>query len=133
MHLVFYDGECGLCDHIVQFLLKRDSRQQFLFAPLQGKTADKVLKENNINYQTQDTLVFIERYQTEQQRIFLFGKGALRICWTLGGVWTIPGLISFLPGFLYNWAYRLVAKNRHRFFSQSCIFLTQKKGKQFLP
>lgn len=26
------------------------------------------------------------------------------------------GSLSFLPAFLFDWGYRLIAKNRHRFF-----------------
>lgn len=44
-HLVFYDGECGLCDRVVQTLLKVDTHERFVFAPLQGKTAEKLLQD----------------------------------------------------------------------------------------
>ncbi|MGH9147073.1 MAG: thiol-disulfide oxidoreductase DCC family protein, partial [Vicinamibacterales bacterium] len=40
-HLVLYDGVCGLCSHLLQFLLEHDRRAVFTFASLQsevGKT-----------------------------------------------------------------------------------------------
>jgi predicted DCC family thiol-disulfide oxidoreductase YuxK len=37
-HLLLYDGVCGLCDHLVQFVLAHDPRGVFDFAPLQSAT-----------------------------------------------------------------------------------------------
>src|SRR5262245_27950744 len=100
-HLVFYDSTCGLCDHVVQWILKQDKKQIFLFAPLQGKTADSLLQ----GISREDSLVLIENYQTPHQKMYLFGKAAFRILWLLGGAWSFLGWISFLPPFLYNWGY----------------------------
>lgn len=133
-HLVFYDGSCGLCDHLVQFLLKNDTKGMFLFAPLQGSTAKALFKKNPEVYENLDTLVLVEDYQTDKQKMLFFGKAALRIAWLLGGVWTLVGWISFLPSPLYDWAYRLVARNRKRFFSGEVCALPQRDSKErFLP
>gem|GEM_PF-342903 len=42
--LIFYDGECGFCQFWIQFLLKRDHKNYFLFTPLQGKLALKYIE-----------------------------------------------------------------------------------------
>jgi predicted DCC family thiol-disulfide oxidoreductase YuxK len=129
-HLVFYDGSCGLCDHAVQFILKHDKREEFAFAPLQGKTAKELLKF----VPQEDSLVLIEDYQTEDRKIYQFGKGAFRILWLLGGWFYLLGWPFFFPSFLYNWGYRTVARNRHRFFSQETCQLPDPKLKdRFLP
>src|SRR5262249_57642651 len=39
LHLVLYDGECGVCSRIVRWLLDADRRGELRFAPLQGATA----------------------------------------------------------------------------------------------
>lgn len=132
-HLVFYDGDCGLCDHIVQFILKHDTGQKFLFAPLQGTTAAKNLQSLPVKYKTLDTLVLLENYRSSQQKVYVLGTGALRILWLLGGLWKIIGWISFLPPFLYNWIYRLVAYYRRTLFShETCLILDEKNKKRFL-
>ena len=41
MKIIFYDGDCALCHRMVQFILARDSKFLFSFAPLQGETAAK--------------------------------------------------------------------------------------------
>ncbi|HEV8051640.1 MAG TPA: DUF393 domain-containing protein [Parachlamydiaceae bacterium] len=133
-HLVFYDGECGLCDQIVQFLLKLDSKELFNFAPLQGSTAAKLLEYLPPEMKNKDSLILIENYEGPGPQFYIFGKGVFRICWLLGGAWAIPGLISWLPSFLYDWGYRLVAKNRHRIFKNaSCIIPSKEMKHRFLP
>lgn len=121
-HLVFYDGACGLCDHIVQFLLKIDKKRNFIFAPLQGKTFINFFKNNSDIYQRTDSLILIENYQTKTQ-IYRYGKGAFRIAWLLGGPWKLIGWIHFLPSLLYDWAYFIIARNRHFFFRNQTCFL----------
>src|SRR5690348_12340140 len=111
-HLVFYDGHCGFCDSIVQLLLKLDAKKLFVFAPLQGKTAKIFLNPPP----AEDSLVLVEDYKGVNPRHYLLGKGALRILWLLGGGWSIIGILSFLPAILYDWIYRIIAKNRLRLF-----------------
>lgn len=131
-NLIFYDGTCGLCDHIVQFLLKHDPEGIFVFAPLQGSTAQTFLKDLDPKMKEADSLILVEDYTSPDRKYYVFGKAAFRICWLLGGFWALLGLISFLPSFLYDWGYRLVARNRHRFF-QSCVLPTRELQDRFLP
>ncbi|MFO1023314.1 MAG: DCC1-like thiol-disulfide oxidoreductase family protein, partial [Planctomycetales bacterium] len=43
--IVFFDGVCGLCDSMVNFLILRDRKHCLRYAPLQGETAAKLLPE----------------------------------------------------------------------------------------
>ena len=112
MHIVFFDGECPFCHRAVRFLMERDQKQLFRFAPLQGETAHSLLKDPI----PLDSLILLENWKSRRQRELRYGKGALRICWYLGGWWSLLGLLSFLPGFLADWAYKLVAARRHQLF-----------------
>ena len=116
-HLVFYDGTCGMCHQAVQFLLKHDRHGIFLFAPLQGETAALLLQKWRTVFPGADSLVLMQNYKDpKHKQIYAFGKGALRICWLLGGLWKIPGFISFLPAGLYDWVYRWIAYRRFQWF-----------------
>lgn len=42
--VIFFDGVCNLCNRSVQFVIKHDKKQQFLFAPLQGIAGAEALK-----------------------------------------------------------------------------------------
>lgn len=134
MHLVFYDGECGLCDRAVQFVLKADKEKKFLFAPLQGTTAEELLADLPPKMKQADSLILIENYKEPTQQLHILGKGALRICWLLGGAWRLFGWLSYLPPILYDWGYRLVAQNRHRLFPQTeCVIPDPAQKDRFLP
>lgn len=131
-HLVFYDGKCGFCDQVVQFLFKIDREKIFLFAPLQGKTASQVLRGLPPAYRKEDTLVLVENYREMNEKFYILGKAAFRILWLLGGAWRLLGWISFFPSFLYNWGYRLIARYRHKFPLKSCQ-LPHVEDSRFLP
>lgn len=132
-HLVFYDGECGFCDHTVQFLLKNDKKKIFCFAPLQGKTAAKIMPTLPAAAKNADSLILLENFGQPNQKNFLFGKAIFRIFWLLGGKWRLLGAPFFLPGFLYNWGYRLVARNRKYLFNSCSIHSKTRTQDRFLP
>lgn len=133
-HLVFYDGLCGLCDHMVQLLLKIDKKEQFLFAPLQGNTARSLLAGLTEPFKQLDSLILVENFGRRDQKIYMLGKGVWRIFWLLGGLWKILGAISFLPSFLYDWSYRLIARHRKIFFkNERCIIPSESNKRRFLP
>lgn len=131
-HLLIYDGECGICDRIVRFLVKVDKKDLFQFTPLKGKTAERVLVDLPDRYREEDTLVLVENWKSSKKRFYILGKGTLRIFWLLGGWWSLIGWVSFLPSFLYDWMYRLFARHRKRLFPlESCK--KQEKNDRFLP
>lgn len=133
MHLLFYDGECGFCDRVVQFVLKQDEKGQFIFAPLQGKTAAATLQSLPPELKSLDSLILIENYQAPDQKIYVLGQGAFRVLWLLGGGWAWLGWPNFLPPELYNWGYRLVARNRGKISAQlSCQLPDPSQKERFL-
>ena len=133
-HLVFYDGSCGLCDRIVAFLIKRDKKKCFVFAPLDGITAGKFLQDLAEKYKQGDSLILVENYQSVSFKIYLFSQAAFRIAWLLGGFWKLIGWLFFLPAFLFNWIYYFIARHRHQFFSsRSCEFPQNLSKDRFLP
>lgn len=133
-HVVFYDGVCGFCDFIVQALIRIDKKGIFLFAPLSGKTAAAKLRSLPPAFTSADSLILIENYNQPNESLVLYGKGALRILWLLGGIWAIPGVISFMPGFLYNWLYYLVAKIRTKLMkAPECIVPRTHQKERYLP
>src|SRR4051812_37486572 len=46
--VLFFDGECGLCNRVVRLLLRLDTRGRLRFAPLQGPVAQDYLRAHGL-------------------------------------------------------------------------------------
>lgn len=111
--VIFFDGVCNLCTGSVQFIIKHDPKQYFRFASLQSELGQQFLQQNGLSADTFDSFIVWEngKYYTES-------TAALRVARKLSGLW--PGLYVFilLPAFIRNSVYRLVARNRYRWFGK---------------
>jgi predicted DCC family thiol-disulfide oxidoreductase YuxK len=127
--IVYFDGVCGMCNRTVDFVLKRDRRGHFQFAPLQGETAAARLPQGD--RQLLSTLVL----QTPQGE-FRRSAAVVGILQGLGGMWWIAGsLLWIVPRPLRDWVYRLIAGNRYRLFGkkETCRLPTPEEAGRLLP
>ena len=76
--IIFYDGVCGLCNRLVQFLLKHDKDGRLRFASLQSEFAAKVLGRHNINAKDLDTINVVENYDQPGERVVQRSDAILR-------------------------------------------------------
>jgi predicted DCC family thiol-disulfide oxidoreductase YuxK len=110
--ILFFDGMCGLCNSSVDFVMKRDTRDVFRYAPLQGETAAEHLSQSD--REDLDSVVLKTR-----DGLYRHSSAIVRILWKLPGVWPVLGtLLWVIPRPLRNFGYRVVAKNRYRFFGK---------------
>lgn len=130
-HLIFYDGTCPLCNHAVRFVLAADKEKKFLFAPLKGVTATKEISSLHLRNPNLDTFVLLQAYGTDHEKTLIEGRAALRVLWLLGGFYAWVGLLSFLPSFLFDAVYRLIARYRFKLFSLKQPIDTS--SERFLP
>ena len=110
--IVFFDGVCGFCNHTVNFLMKRDPNHTLRFAPLQGETAEAMLRAELRN--RLDTIVFLKG-----ERTYIRSAAVVRILSTIGGVWFVAaGLLWMIPLPLRDVGYRLMSSIRYRLFGK---------------
>ena len=128
--LVLYDGECGLCDRTVQWLLKRDRKNVLRYAPLGGETAKRFVKQQG----PVDTLVLVEELQG-QALLFRRSRAMFRILSQLGGIWRVVAWLRFLPQFFTDAGYRLIAHYRIAWFGRidACRVPDASVRDRFLP
>jgi predicted DCC family thiol-disulfide oxidoreductase YuxK len=62
--IVLYDGVCGLCNRLVQFILRRDPAGVFRFASLQSGMAARVLARRGADAHDLDTVYVVLDYET---------------------------------------------------------------------
>jgi predicted DCC family thiol-disulfide oxidoreductase YuxK len=112
-HLVLFDGECGLCDRSVQWILRHDPHGVMSFAPLQGEAAREFVSGDAL-----DTIVLVERDADGRTRLYERSRAFFHIWAALGGVWGVLAWMRVLPAFLTDLPYRVIAKNRIRWFGR---------------
>ncbi|MHB8636260.1 MAG: thiol-disulfide oxidoreductase DCC family protein [Fimbriimonadaceae bacterium] len=127
--IVFYDGDCGLCARSVQFVLRKDKKHIFRFAPLQGETAAKLIGTPTGKPDTW-TLILLD-----ETGVYDRSTGALRILLLAKWGWILPKVALLVPLFVREAAYRLVAKVRYRVWghADSCPLPTKSQMTRFMP
>jgi len=108
--VVYFDGVCNLCNGAVRFIIKRDSKGLFRFAPLQLKSGIRV---NEKLLGNTDTIALLD-----QGRFYVKSTAVLRIIKRLDGIWPLFYVAVFLPKSIRDWLYDRVAKNRYRLFGK---------------
>lgn len=125
--ILFFDGVCGLCNAAVDFVMRHDARQCFLFATLQGETASAQLGVQPD--QTFDTVIVVEG-----GRRFERSDAALHIARQLGWPWKALSWLRIVPRPLRDAVYGWVARHRYGWFGQkeTCRMPTPAERARFL-
>lgn len=123
-HLVLYDGVCGLCNRLLQFVLARDRRRVFNFAPLQSPTGRTVVERSGYNADDVASFCVFANYRSPEAVLLTKGRAALFVARALGWPWKAAGLFGVLPTALLDRLYDVVARNRYRVFGRQEQCLT---------
>lgn len=108
--LVLYDGDCGLCHASVRFILKRERRPYFAFAPLEGESAAAAeLRHPGAIPKNMSTVIVVDGAE-----VLVRSRAFFRIARHLRWPWRALAVFRFLPAFLTDLPYRLIARLRRR-------------------
>lgn len=113
--VILYDGECGLCDRLVQWVLPRDRSARFQFAALQSDWAQAALQRHGLPLTDFDSMVVIEG-----EKIHLRSTAALRVLRALPG-WRWAYVFIVVPRGLRDVVYRWIARRRKRWFPAPAV------------
>jgi predicted DCC family thiol-disulfide oxidoreductase YuxK len=116
--VVLYDGVCGLCNHLVQFLLKRDHRDRIRFASLQSDVAAQLLQRHGTDAVNLDTVYVVINYGEPSERVLSRSDAIIHLLQRLGGIWVVVAAGKILPRSLRDSFYKFVATNRYRVFGK---------------
>ena len=108
--IIFFDGNCPMCNSWVKRLIRMDRKKLFRFAPLEGDTAHQLLTSLLPHYLKEDTIVYYE-----DGHIFLRSKAALRIGKALGFPYNMSTVFSIVPLSIRDGVYRWVASRRYKY------------------
>lgn len=117
--IVLYDGVCGLCNRLVQFVLKNDRNDVFRFASLQSKLAEQILVRHRLRSESLETVYVVLDYGLAEERVLSRLQAVVYVLQQLGGPLAyISAILRVLPAPVQNFLYRLVARNRYRVFGR---------------
>ena len=132
--IILYDGVCGLCNRLNQFLLKRDRLDRLNFASLQSDLGRKILQRHAANPDDLDTVYVIENYEQPNEHVLMRSDAILRALVELPGIWKGAGIGKVIPRRVRDLLYKVVARNRYRVFGkyETCLLPDPNYRKKFL-
>ncbi len=127
MHVIFFDGVCGLCNGFVDFVMRMDKKNIFHFAPLQGEYAAQHLPQSDTS--DLSSVVFMSDGKTLRKSHAVLGVFRM-----LGLPLSLLDVAKVIPQPLLDMIYDWVASNRYRWFGQkdTCRIPTPSERSRFL-
>ncbi|WP_244444986.1 thiol-disulfide oxidoreductase DCC family protein [Oceanobacillus jeddahense] len=127
MKIILFDGECHVCDTFVQFILNKDTENQFLFTSLQSEAGIYLRKKYRVPDNLDSVLLI------DGEKIYIKSDAALKVLQNIPLPWKLLTVGKILPYFIRDALYDFIARNRHKWFGkkQACRLPTAQERKQF--
>lgn len=127
--ILLFDGVCNLCNGFVQTIIKNDKNNIFRFSSLQSGTGQRVVAYINRRQPVPDSLILLYR-----DKYYTQSDAAIKTAELLGNKWHIMRLGYFFPKAIRNSIYKLVARNRYKWFGKKehCMVPTEDLQSRFL-
>ena len=133
-HLVLYDGVCGLCSRLVQFVLRHDAQRVFSLASLQSAIGQAMVRKAAGDPRDLNSFYVVANYRAVDSRAFMKSDATLFVLARLGWPWKATRLISVVPGRVRDLAYDALARVRYRIFGrhEQCLIPGPEFRRRFL-
>lgn len=127
--IVVFDGVCNLCESSVNFIIARDPQAKFKFVSAQSDLGKALQQQAGIDALNDETVILLKA-----GRVYTHSDAGLEIARDLSGAWPLLHYAKVLPAGLRNRVYRLIAKNRYRWFGKKehCMMPNQEMLQRFL-
>lgn len=127
--IIMFDGICNLCNHLIQFVIKRDPNGIFKFLSLQSDLARSIMSSHNLTNKQLDSIILIDKNQ-----IFTESTAILHILNKLTGPIKLLIPLWIIPKLIRDKGYRFIAKNRYKWFGKksACMIPTQDIKNRFI-
>lgn len=124
--LFVFDGYCVLCSTGASWLMKH-APGQVRFSSAQSPLGAALFRHYGID--PDKTYLLISDGEASGE-----STGYLKLCRLLGGPWQLLRVFGLIPRPLRDWAYRILARNRYRWFGKvdQCAILSDDERAQLL-
>ena len=127
--VILFDGVCNYCNSMVNFIIRQDKQQKFVFAPLQSASGQQLLQKHKLPSTDFDSFVLIDG-----QKVYLRSTASLNVLKKLPWYWKWTQLFWIFPKFIRDWFYNVIAKNRYKWFGkkEECMVPSKEVREKFL-
>jgi predicted DCC family thiol-disulfide oxidoreductase YuxK len=128
--LILFDGVCNLCNSSVQYVIKHDKKNLFMFSALQSEFGQEIIKKHKLDTNKIDSILLY----SEEKGIDYKSTAALKIAYHLGFPNSLMSIFFIVPTFIRNWVYDYIAKNRYKWYGkkESCMIPTPELKSKFI-
>lgn len=127
--IVIFDGICNFCNWAVNFIIKRDKENIFIFAPSQSRAGKDIIDRHKLKKSGVETIILIN-----DGNIFTKSEAVLEIFKYLGGGCKYFRVLKIFPRKFRDWGYTIFSKYRYRIFGKRivCMVPTDELKDRFL-
>lgn len=128
-NVVLYDGVCRFCNASVNFILQHEKEASLKFLPLQSQTGAAILKEAGLPIDYTKSILFVD-----EDLVFRSSAAAFKIAGHLKSPYNSIRFFRFLPTFITDFFYNLIADNRYKIWGkeEACMLPTPEFKERFL-
>jgi predicted DCC family thiol-disulfide oxidoreductase YuxK len=128
--LILFDGVCNLCNSSINYVIKYDKNDVFMFAPLQGEAGKQIIHKFHLDTSKTDSILLY----SEEKGLQIKSSAALAIASKLGFPRNLLTIFYIIPPFIRNWVYAYIAKNRYKWYGkkEACMIPTPELQAKFL-
>src|SRR5437763_14689523 len=95
--VILFDGVCIFCDGAVNFIIRKDQKNIFRFAPLQSEAGQQLLQQYQFSTSQFDSFILIEK-----GKVYKRSSAALRIAAYFPWYWKWIQIFRIIPPFIRN-------------------------------
>jgi predicted DCC family thiol-disulfide oxidoreductase YuxK len=127
--IIVFDGDCALCSGWVRFLLRHDRDARYRFAAMQTAAGRALLAAHGLDPDDPSSFLLLEG-----DAAWTDTDAIRRVVTSLGGAWRAAHALAWIPKPLRDRIYRLVARNRYRWFGRNatCFVPSSEQRARFL-
>jgi len=127
--IVLFDGVCNFCNTSINFTIKHDTQNYFVFAPLQSEKGKELLRNYNLDKAEMNSFVLIEN-----NKAYTKSTASLRLIKHFNRLYPLLYGFIIVPRFVRDAVYDYVSRNRYQWFgkSETCMVPNEEMKKKFI-
>lgn len=127
--VLLFDGVCKFCHAGVQFVIRRDQKNRFVFCPIQSEKGQQLMKQFGQQDSGLSSMILLQN-----NRVYRKSSAALRIARQLQMPWPLLYGFILVPVFIRDRVYDFIGNRRYQWFGKydSCWIPDDETRKKFI-